>query len=258
MLFEDNIAHAADLIINATRVVALTGAGISTPSGIPDFRSPGSGLWEKADPFVVASLEGFLRNPNAFYDWIKPLIQITRSAQPNAAHIALAELEARGKLRAVITQNIDNLHQRAGSRRVLEVHGNARTATCVQCYTQADGDAMLEKFLVDEKIPVCEVCGGTMKPNVILFGEMLPARVMEQVEAETKLCDVMIVAGSSLEVAPVCDLPRAAKKCGGQIIIVNHSPTYADKHAAVVIHQDVAMVLPKIVERINRVQKRIG
>ncbi len=248
---EDKIARAAELIRNSKHAVALTGAGISTPSGIPDFRSPGSGLWEKVDPYEVASIEGFLRNPQRFYDWLRPLARLTAAAQPNPAHIALAELEARGKLHAVITQNVDDLHQRAGSRRVLQVHGNFGAATCVKCLHQVDARALLEKFVADGAAPHCEACGGVMKPNVILFGELLPMRVINEAEEESRSCDVMLVAGSSLEVTPACDLPLVAKKRGAQLIIVNKTPTYADRYAAVVLNEDVAVALPRIAERVK-------
>ncbi len=252
ILTDDKIAHAAELLSNAKRVVALTGAGISTPSGIPDFRSPGSGLWEKVDPFVVASIEGFLRNPQAFYDWLKPLARLSIHAQPNPAHYALADLEARGKLRAVITQNVDDLHQRAGSRRVLPVHGDMRGVTCTKCHHPSDARPILEQWLANGAVPKCAVCGGVLKPDVILFGEMLPINVMLAAEAESKTCDVMLVAGSSLEVTPACDLPLVVAKRGAQLIIVNRTPTYADRHAAVVLNEDVAMVLPKIVGRVRQ------
>ena len=195
---EDKITRAAELIRNSKRAVALTGAGISTPSGIPDFRSPGSGLCEKVDPYEVASIEGFLRRPQAFYDWLRPLARLTAAAKPNAAHIALADLEARGKLCAVITQNVDDLHQRAGSRRVLQVHGNFSAATCVKCLQEVDAKPLLEKFIADGAAPYCATCGGVMKPNVILFGELLPMRVINEAEEQARSCDLMLIAGSSL------------------------------------------------------------
>ncbi len=251
MLENDKIAHAADLIRASTRVVALTGAGISTPSGIPDFRSPQSGIWENVDPFVVASIDGFIRDPQAFYNWLRPLAALAAQAAPNAAHDALAALEARGKLRAVITQNIDELHQRAGSRHVLPVHGTLQFATCIVCGNSTEGAPLVQKFLADGAVPRCKICGGVMKPDVVLFGELLPFEVLEQAEAEAKNCDVLIVAGSSLEVAPACDLPLVAKNAGAKIIIVNKSKTPVDRHAEIVLHQDVAVALPRIVELVK-------
>ncbi|MBI5305379.1 MAG: NAD-dependent deacylase [Chloroflexi bacterium] len=249
---DQKILQAARLLIHAKRVVALTGAGISTPSGVPDFRSPGSGLWKRADPMEVASFWGFNAHPDSFYEWFKPLVELIVRAQPNSAHHALAELEAMGKLRAVITQNIDDLHQRAGSKRVLQVHGHLRQATCIRCMYQTDARPLIEEFLARGRAPQCEQCGGPMKPDVVLFGEMLPVRVMFEAEQESRQCDVMIVAGSSLEVAPAGDLPLFAKKQGAQLIVVNRTPTIADAHAQVVLREDVAVALPKIVAAVKK------
>ena len=248
---DQKIALAAGLIREAKHAVALTGAGVSTPSGIPDFRSPGSGLWEHADPMSVASIWGFVEHPQGFYDWVKPLTRLVQVAKPNPAHLALAELETMGKICAIVTQNIDNLHQCAGSKRVLEVHGHMREATCIRCYHLAPGQPLLAKFLEDGTIPTCEVCGGVMKPNVVLFGEMLPVSVMYEAEQESKTCDVMLIAGSSLEVAPAADLPLVAKKNGAKLIIVNKTPTMADAHAAIVLRDDVAVALPKILQAVR-------
>jgi NAD-dependent deacetylase len=245
------IQQAADLIRSASHPVALTGAGVSTPSGIPDFRSPGSGLWERDDPMSVASIWGFVEHPQGFFEWVRPLTQLVLAAQPNPAHRALADLEAMGKLNAIVTQNIDNLHQMAGSKRVLELHGHMREATCIRCYHIEPGKALMAKFLEGGEIPTCSVCGGVMKPNVVLFGEMLPVSVMYEAEQESKACDVMLIAGSSLEVAPAADLPLIAKKNGAQLIVVNKSPTPVDAHAAIVLREDVAVALPKIANLIR-------
>lgn len=249
---EQKILQAANLIKNANHAVALTGAGLSTRSGIPDFRSHGSGLWEQTDPMSVASIWGFVEHPQGFYDWMKPLARKVVDAQPNAAHRALAELESMGKLHAVITQNIDNLHQRAGNKRVLEVHGHMRQATCIRCFHMTDAQPLIEKFLNDGDVPICEVCGGPMKPNVVLFGEMLPVSVMYEADKESKTCDVMLVAGSSLEVVPAADLPLVAKKNGAKIIIVNNAPTPVDGQATLVLRDDVTVALPKIVEAVKK------
>ena len=251
MANEQKIQQAAKLIRNAKHAVALTGAGISTPSGIPDFRSPGSGLWEQSDAMSVASFWGFVEHPQGFYDWVKPLAKKMMTAQPNPAHYALAELEAMGKIHAVITQNIDNLHQLAGSKRVLELHGHMRQATCIRCYHMVPAQPLMEKFIEDETMPTCEICGGVMKPNVVLFGEMLPVSVMYEAEQESKTCDVMLVVGSSLEVAPAADLPLVAKKNGAMLIVVNKTSTIADAHAAIVLREDVAVALPRIVEALK-------
>jgi len=252
MTRDRKIHKAAGLIKGARHAIVLTGAGVSTPSGIPDFRSPKLGLWERVDPMAVASIWGFVEHPQAFYDWLRPLAKLAANAQPNPAHRALSELESLGRIHAVITQNIDNLHQQAGSKRVLEVHGHMREATCIRCFSQVPAQPLIEKFLVDGAAPLCAICGGVMKPNVVLFGEMPPVRVMYEAEQESRKCDVMLIAGSSLEVVPVADLPPVAKKCGAQLIIVNKTPTPMDAHAAVVLREDVAVTLPQIVEAVKR------
>ncbi|MDX1663443.1 MAG: NAD-dependent deacetylase [Candidatus Promineifilaceae bacterium] len=239
------ITRAVELLQNADHAVALTGAGISTPSGIPDFRSPQSGLWERGDPLQVASIYAFRSRPQDFYDWIYPLAELTVAARPNRAHHALAQLEAHGPLEAVITQNIDMLHVRAGSKMVLEVHGHLREMTCLRCYGIVPAEEKMAAFIEDGQAPRC-ACGGVLKPNVILFGEQLPVRVLQQSQKQTRECDVMLVAGSSLEVAPAGDLPRLAKETGARLIIVNYDETPVDHLADVVIHADVEEVLPRL------------
>jgi len=241
------IAHAADLLRRAQQAVALSGAGISTSSGIPDFRSPGCGLWEHADPLAVASIAGFGQHPEAFYTWIRPLARQVVHARPNAAHVALARLEAAGTLRSVITQNIDGLHQRAGSRRVHEVHGHLREATCTRCGRVVATDALLTAFIACNEAPRC-ACGGVVKPNVVLFGEELPAEIWAAAEQDVEACDLLLVVGSSLAVAPASGLPLRAAGHGARIIIVNYEPTPVDGLADVVMHLDVVQVLPRIVD----------
>jgi NAD-dependent deacetylase len=244
---DDLIARAARLLREAGYAVAMTGAGISTPSGIPDFRSPDSGLWTKVDPFAVASLFAFRLHPQDFYEWIRPLARSIVEAKPNPAHRALARLEAAGLIKAVITQNIDGLHQRAGSQRVHEVHGHVREATCVRCYRTVPANSLLEKFIEEGQVPRC-TCGGLLKPNVILYGEQLPLQVLTAARKDTYACDLMLVAGSSLEVEPAADLPLVALGHAAGLIIVNYQPTYLDERADVVIHADVAEILPRIAD----------
>ena len=246
MSFEHEIAEAAELIKNSRYLVALTGAGHSTASGIPDFRSPDSGLWERSDPMAVASIWSFRQNPKSFYEWLRPLVRTMLDAQPNAAHVAMAELERRGFLKALITQNIDNLHQRAGSHKVYELHGHMREATCVRCYKVVPVDPLIEPLLAEGKVPYC-ACGGALKPNVILFGEQLPIRVFNAALQEAKRSDLLLVAGSSLEVIPAADIPFVALSHGAKGIIVNFQPTDFDRHARVAIHGDVTEILPAIV-----------
>jgi NAD-dependent deacetylase len=234
------------------RAIAFTGAGISTPSGIPDFRSPHSGLWTNVDPLAVASIYGFRQNPESFYRWVYPLVHVCHEAQPNPAHYALARLEAMGKLRALITQNIDMLHTKAGSRVIHELHGHMREATCIHCFTVYDAVPIMEKFLEDRVIPLCEKCGSVLKPNVILFGEQLPFRVFQAAQDVARRADLMLVVGSSLEVAPASDLPLLAMRNSAKLVIINLDPTHLDSVAAAVIHADAAEVLPLIVDCLEK------
>jgi NAD-dependent deacetylase len=238
--------QAIELLTQSRHVVALTGAGISTPSGIPDFRSPDSGVWRNTNPMDVATIYAFRHRPQAFYDWIRPLAKLTLSAQPNAAHLALAEMEACGLLKCVITQNIDMLHTRAGSQTIYEVHGHLRQATCLRCYHVYEAAPIISEFVESGLAPHCTACGGVLKPNVILFGEQLPIRILQQAQREAKRCDLMLVAGSSLEVAPAGDLPLLASQHGARLIFVNYEATHLDPLADVCIHADVVDVLPKL------------
>jgi NAD-dependent deacetylase len=240
------IRRAADLFKPARAAVAFTGAGISTPSGIPDFRSPGSGLWENQDPFEVASLSAFRYHPERFYAWVRPLAGRIHLAEPNAAHRALAALEAAGLLRTVITQNIDGLHRRAGSRNLLEIHGTLDTATCRQCHRTVPARLGLERFVHEGVVPTCEVCGGVLKPDVILMEEQMPALVFHHAREAARTCDLMLVLGSSLEVMPAAGLPMEALRNGARLILVNLGPTYLDERADVLIPGDVAEIMPHL------------
>lgn len=247
-----SLQKAAELLRTAQRPAALTGAGISTPSGIPDFRSRGSGLWERYDPMQVASQMSFRYDPDAFFAWIRPLAERIVQAEPNAAHLALARMEAAGKLTGVVTQNIDDLHRRAGSRIVLEIHGHLRSATCGSCYRKTETGGLLAEFSRTGCPPRCGVCGGFLKPDVVLFGEQLPEQVMRQAERLLSSCDLLLVAGSSLEVTPAALLPQRALEAGARLIIVNQEPTYLDVRADVVFHEDVIHVLPSLADEVVR------
>lgn len=240
---------AAGLVREARRAVVLTGAGISTPSGIPDFRSAGTGLWSRAEPLEAASLLTFRTAPEKFFNWFRPLAGQIFNARPNPAHHALATLEAAGRLRAVVTQNIDGLHQKAGSQRVIETHGTLRTLTCTQCYRQADAEQYLEAYVRTGRIPRCQNCDAVLKPDVILFGEQLPHAAWSEAQRLARECDLMLVAGSSLEVLPVAGLPVQAVDRAAHLIIVNNSPTYLDVRADLIFMEDVADILPVIVEQ---------
>lgn len=244
------IEFAADLFRQAKRAVALTGAGLSTSSGIPDFRSEGTGLWSRDEPMEVASLSTFRTAPEKFYRWFRPLAGQIFNADPNPAHRALADLEKAGRLQLTVTQNIDILHQKAGAQRVVEMHGTLATLSCTQCFAKADSKNYLRPFIEHGDIPHCPKCGAVLKPDVILFGEQLPQLAWLEAQREVRQCDLMLVAGSSLEVLPVAGLPMQALDRGAHLIIINNSPTYLNVRADLVFLDDVARILPAIAEQV--------
>jgi NAD-dependent deacetylase len=248
---KDGIEFAAELFSKAKRAVILTGAGISTPSGIPDFRSEGTGLWSRDEPMEVASLNTFRTHPEKFYAWFRPLANQIFDAKPNRAHLALAELEQAGRIHVIATQNIDMLHQKAGSKNVIELHGTAATLSCTQCFQQVESLPYLKPFVERGEIPRCPNCGAVLKPDVILFGEQLPQKAWFQAQRASRECDLMAVVGSSLEVLPVAGLPMQALDRGAHLIIINNTPTYLDVRADVVMHGDVAEIIPAIAEQVK-------
>lgn len=218
----------ADLIRRARRCVALTGAGISTLSGIPDFRGP-QGLYSRRDVDAdkLFDLRYFLNDPGYYYRHARDFLYNPGTRKPNAVHRALAGWESRGLLRAVITQNIDLLHHKAGSRRVLELHGSPLRHQCLQCGREYSFDA-IARIVHAGNIPFCEACGGTIKPGIVFFGEALPMDVLEEAEDEAAHADLMLVLGSSLTVYPAAALPTVTLRNGGKLAIVNASPTHLD------------------------------
>lgn len=244
------IEDAAELLRKAKHIVVLTGAGISSPSGIPDFRSEGSGLWSRDEPMEVASLTAFRTSPERFFNWFRPLASHIYNAKPNSAHIALAELENAGCELTVVTQNIDGLHQKAGSKSVVEMHGTLRTLSCTDCFKQFESDSFLKPYIKDGNIPRCLNCNGILKPDVILFGEQLPQSAWFDAQRASRQCDLMLVVGSSLEVLPVAGLPMQALDRGAHLIIINHTPTYVNVRADVVFMDDVARIIPEIAKRV--------
>jgi NAD-dependent deacetylase len=245
------IVEAAALLRKARSVVALTGAGVSTPSGIPDFRGTPGSLWAQDDPLEVASSLTFRYEPERFFAWVRPLARLLQHAEPNEAHRALATLESLGILQTLITQNIDGLHCRAGSRHVLEIHGSLRNGTCVRCRAVWPAGDTLVRFVETGALPVCPACGGLIKPNVTLMGEELPADELQSARRAAKGCDVMLVAGTSLEVMPAAELPALAQSAGAQVIVVNQGPTFLDDQAALVLRGDAAEVLPELAMRLG-------
>jgi NAD-dependent deacetylase len=247
---QTNIQFAADLFRQSKHAVILTGAGLSTPSGIPDFRSTGTGLWSKDEPLDAASLSTFRTRPERFFSWFRPLASQIFNAQPNAAHLALAKLEEAGKVKSIITQNIDMLHQKAGSKSVIEMHGTMQTLTCSQCYHKVQAENYIASFVDTGDLPLCPKCNQLLKPDVILFGEQLPQAAVSRAQRDARHCDLMLVAGSSLEVLPVAGLPMQALDRGAHLIIINNTPTYLNVRADVAILEDVAMIIPAIMERV--------
>lgn len=250
-VIEMGVRNAVDIICASHRAVVLTGAGISTPSGIPDFRSPDSGLWENYNPFEVASLTSFRYNPIRFYEWLRSLAEILLQAQPNQAHYGIASLEERGFVQTVITQNIDGLHQQAGSKNVLQVHGSMESMSCIRCYERFPTRNYISDYLENGNIPLCPHCAGILKPDLVLMGEQLPAQTWLLAQDACQNCDLMIVAGSSLEVLPVAGLPMRALQNGARLILVNYSETYLDARADVTLHEDVAEIIPQIIQHIE-------
>jgi len=232
------VERLAELLSGARSAVALTGAGISVPSGIPDFRSPGTGLWEKVDPMEVAHISVFERDPARFWRYYRPRLQTFGEVRPNAAHAALAELERRGLLSGVITQNIDRLPRAAGSREVVEVHGSIDSSSCRECGTSFDLDRV-EALFDDAGVAICSECGGRVKPDVVLFGELLPAAAMARAQELAEHAELMLCVGSSLAVHPVAGLPELTVAAGGRLAIVTKGPTPYDEVAAVRLDGEV-------------------
>jgi NAD-dependent deacetylase len=237
----------AELIRESESTVALTGAGISVPSGIPDFRTPGEGLWETVDPMEVAHIDAFHGDPERFWSFYRPRLHALGDVEPNRAHAVLAELESRGMLDAVITQNIDMLHTKAGSERVVEVHGSIRSARCMECGTEF-GLEEVDELFDDEGVAICPRCHSHVKPNVVLFGEMLPPEAMAEAEALASRADLMLCIGSSLEVYPVAGLPSVTLGRGGRLAVITMGPTPFDADAEVRMDGDVVADLEALIE----------
>lgn len=232
------IARLAELVRRSRSTVVLTGAGISVPSGIPDFRSPETGIWAKVDPMEVAHIDVFERDPERFWSYYRPRFHSLADKRPNRAHEAIAELERRGLIEGVVTQNIDRLHRAGGSRNVVEMHGSIATSSCTACGASYPLEQV--ELLFDERgVAVCSACGGAVKPDVVLFGEMLPMVAVARATELAERAELMLCVGSSLIVHPVAGLPGLTLERGGRLAIVTKSETPYDEAAEVKLEGEV-------------------
>jgi NAD-dependent deacetylase len=244
------VAHTlrdlAALVRERRPCVVLTGAGISTESGIPDFRSPG-GIWARYDPMEYATIDAFRRDPLKVWEFYALRLEMLTTAEPNAGHRALAELERRRIVTAVVTQNIDGLHERAGSRDVVEVHGSIRTASCLECGERVPLDQVIAA-LREGPAPRCPRCGAVLKPDVVMFGELLPAAAIDRATELARGTGVLLVVGSSLEVHPAAGLPSETVSAGGALAIVNRGTTPFDHLASIRIDGGAGETLSALAE----------
>jgi NAD-dependent protein deacetylase/lipoamidase len=225
-----SVDRLAELLRERQPCVVLTGAGISTESGIPDFRSAG-GIWERYDPFEVANIDSLRHDPARVWEFYALRLDALAEAKPNDGHYALAELEERGWIRAIVTQNVDGLHQRAGSRDVVEVHGSLREAECIHCGVRVPMADAVDSL----PLPACPECGEVLKPGVVMFGELLPVAAIERAQQLAAEAGLLLVVGSSLEVHPVAALPADTLAAGGTLAIVNRGETPWDSRAELVL-----------------------
>jgi NAD-dependent deacetylase len=240
------------MLSDSASTVALTGAGISVPSGIPDFRSPGTGIWEKVDPLEVATIDAFHRNTKRFWEFYRPRFQMLGDKRPNPAHEALAELERRGLLDAVVTQNVDRLHRKAGTRRLVEVHGSIGSSSCTTCGASWPLEEV-EALFDNDGIATCTGCMGKVKPDVVLFGELLPEAAMNEARELAAAAELMLCVGSSLEVYPVAGLPELTLAAGGSVAVITKGATPYDGEAAVRMHGDVVEEMTAVLAALDRV-----
>jgi NAD-dependent protein deacetylase/lipoamidase len=243
----DGVRTLAALVREAGSVVALTGAGISVPSGIPDFRSPGTGLWENVDPMEVAHIDAWRADPQRFWQFYGSRFQALEGKEPNPAHRALVELERRGRLDAVITQNIDMLHRKAGTRELVEVHGTIEHSSCLRCDARYPLAEVRSRLAGDAGgVPRCD-CGHALKPDVVLFGEWLPADALDRAYELAGAADLLLCVGSALEVHPISQLPGVTRANGGRVAVITQSAMPWDGRAAVKLDGDVVAELEALV-----------
>ena len=241
------IRKFAQLIIDANNIVALTGAGMGTESGIADFRSPGTGLWEKINPDEFASIHSYVSDTKKNLGFMLEMGMNIFKAKPNKGHKGLTTLQKLGKLKGILTQNIDGLHKKAHSRNVVELHGTAYEAICMRCDKVYPITIMIDQVMSGKNRPSCEACNGLLKPNAIFFGEPLRSETLSQADKMVEACDLLLVLGSSLLVYPVAFYPRKALSLGAKLAIINIQETHMDTKADVVIHEKIGDILPLIV-----------
>jgi NAD-dependent deacetylase len=241
----------AEMLREARSALMLTGAGVSVPSGIPDFRSPGTGIWEKVNPMEVAHIDAFRRQPDRFWHFYGDRFASLVHKRPNAAHEAIAELERRGLIRGVVTQNVDCLHRKAGSRNVIEVHGSIEWSICPECGARTSIERVLEVLAEHPGAPECPACIAPLKPDVVLFGEMLPEDAISEAYALAAEADLIVCVGSSLEVFPVASLPGVTRDGGGRIALITQGPTPYDRDAELKLDGDVVEELEAVMAALD-------
>ena len=251
----DKIQKAADWIAESATVVVFSGAGLSTESGIPDFRSPG-GVWDKYDPEDF-SFQNFLASEKSrerYWQLATEMYESIKNAPPNDAHLDIAELERLGKLDCVITQNIDGLHVKAGNseERVIQLHGTSLYVTCLSCNKRYERDPIQERIRQGIRAPYCDDCGGPLKPATISFGQSMPVEEMQEADRRSSTCDLFIVIGSSLVVQPAASFPLIARRSGAKLVIVNRDPTPYDSVADLVIHGEAGVTMAGILQKVRK------
>jgi NAD-dependent deacetylase len=252
---KDENEQVAGWIVNARRTVIFTGAGLSTESGIPDFRSPG-GVWDRYNPedFYYQNFISSEAAREKYWQMATEMYEPMKRSQPNLAHRAIAEMERLGKLDSVITQNVDGLHLKAGNspEKIIELHGTAMHVSCLHCQKRYDRDAIQERIKEGVKAPVCDDCGGPLKPATISFGQAMPERETQQAYSVSSLCDLFIVIGSSLVVHPAASMPVVAKRAGARLVIINRDPTPCDDMADMVIHDQAGPTMDRILKKVKQ------
>ena len=241
----NDVEKMFNLVKSSSCTAVLTGAGVSTDSGIPDYRSPGTGLWEKMDQSVV-SLQGFLARPQDYYSYSLELYPIRKEAKPNKVHTFLAELETKGFVSGLMTQNVDGLHKEAGSKKVYELHGSLKEGYCLSCNSIKPMEEVMEQVENGKNPPTCDLCDGIIKPKAVFFGESLPEKEWQFAMELTEKADLLIVLGTSLQVYPVNTFPQIAVNNGAGLVIVNMQATPFDKVADLVIHEGLDLVFTEL------------